>query len=212
MRRWRPLISLCLASIVTTFVVLQIQAQFSQPIKILSFLARLDELNVDYNPGRNAEKFRLYLGPKSVLELGNYTNRIKRARHAFDSPSAHPTPVGKALQKALDTLNPVACAYTQDIAIPLLINTITRNTTHLPVDYAQWQALHPNWQTQLFDDQLMTEWINSNLPGSPISHAFQALPKTVLKTDLFRYILIFIQGGMYVFLCQACGGTQPKIN
>ncbi|KAI9710170.1 MAG: hypothetical protein M1812_007501 [Candelaria pacifica] len=80
---------------------------------------------------------------------------------------------------------------------------MTRDVTTLPTQYTSWTELNPGWNINLFDDEQIELWMAHHLTssqGSPPSlalKAFHDLPRPVLKTDVFRYLVVFIEGGLY---------------
>ena len=62
--------------------------------------------------------------------------------------------------------------------------------------HPSWQKLHPDWDYQLLDDDEILEYCNKYFPH--IYDRFKNLKKGIYRADLIRYMIMFIDGGLYV--------------
>lgn len=61
------------------------------------------------------------------------------------------------------------------------------------------QALNPGWQYQLYDDQDMLDFIKEHYGAGLLEYYLQINPAYgAARTDLFRYLLIYKTGGVYI--------------
>ena len=61
-----------------------------------------------------------------------------------------------------------------------------------------WRAFNPDSRYELFTDASMDPWIRSTFASVPaLVAAWDALPDVIFKTDLFRLLILFAEGGVY---------------
>jgi hypothetical protein len=91
--------------------------------------------------------------------------------------------------------------YSHSLQIPRQIHQ-TWATTELPPMFLslarQVRALHPEWEYRLWTDADIRQFVLSNFRH--FSDAFFALPLKIMRIDMFRYMLMFIHGGVYLDL------------
>jgi inositol phosphorylceramide mannosyltransferase catalytic subunit len=82
--------------------------------------------------------------------------------------------------------------------IPLVLHQVWGHS-EIPQPYADWHArwrqLHPLWQHQLYDDSRIRRIIVERAPQW--LNLFDQLPRKIQRYDLFRYLIIFLEGGVY---------------
>jgi inositol phosphorylceramide mannosyltransferase catalytic subunit len=82
--------------------------------------------------------------------------------------------------------------------IPKILHQTWR-TVDLPSPYAEWRAgwiaNHPGWTHRLYDDAAMQRIITSRAPQW--LSTFDTLPQMIQRVDFFRYLAIYLDGGMY---------------
>lgn len=62
----------------------------------------------------------------------------------------------------------------------------------------QWNEKNPNYLYNIIPDQAAHELINHLYSPIPkIIHAYNILPKNILKADFFRYLILYARGGVY---------------
>jgi len=83
--------------------------------------------------------------------------------------------------------------------IPKIIHQ-TYKSTELPPVYRQCQesvlALHPDFEYRFYTDEEMDRVVREEAPE--YYEAFSALPRMIMKIDMFRYFLMYLHGGLYV--------------
>lgn len=62
--------------------------------------------------------------------------------------------------------------------------------------YKIWLEQSPDWKYHFYSDHVAAQFVQQHMP-SEVYQAYQSLPAPVLKADLFRYVVIFVQGGVY---------------
>ena len=65
-----------------------------------------------------------------------------------------------------------------------------------------WQHRHPDWEFRLYDDQAAREVMCSVAPDKIA--LYDALPFGVMRADLFRYAVIWRDGGVYADIDMEC--------
>jgi mannosyltransferase OCH1-like enzyme len=83
--------------------------------------------------------------------------------------------------------------------IPKILHQTWRSSD-LPTQFRQWssawRALHPKWEYRFYDDAAVYRIVADRAPQW--LGTFNALPHAVQRMDLFRYIIIYLDGGLYV--------------
>jgi inositol phosphorylceramide mannosyltransferase catalytic subunit len=83
--------------------------------------------------------------------------------------------------------------------IPAILHQTWR-TTDLPIPFANWRAgwieRHPNWEHRLYDDDAIHRTIADRAPGW--LPTYDTLPRMIQRVDFFRYLIVYLDGGMYV--------------
>ncbi|KAJ9100486.1 hypothetical protein QFC21_003525 [Naganishia friedmannii] len=67
----------------------------------------------------------------------------------------------------------------------------------LPWSFRRWRSLHRGWNVRLFDDDALDAWVGDNFGGTRAEEVWRLLPLPVLKTDIFRYMALLLEGGIY---------------
>jgi mannosyltransferase OCH1-like enzyme len=75
----------------------------------------------------------------------------------------------------------------------------TWRTAELPSPYAEWRAgwiaNHPDWTHRLYDDADMRRVVADRTPQW--LSTFDTLPRMIQRADFFRYLAVYLDGGMY---------------
>ena len=83
--------------------------------------------------------------------------------------------------------------------IPQIIHQTYKNT-ELPQMYRVCQEsvrkLHPHFEYRFYTDEDMDRIVRTEAPE--YYEAFCALPRMIMKIDMFRYFLMYLHGGLYV--------------
>jgi len=61
----------------------------------------------------------------------------------------------------------------------------------------RFRRLNPDFSFSFFDDQRMASYMESNYAGHPILKVFKDVRMPAEKADIWRYCLLFREGGMY---------------
>ena len=67
----------------------------------------------------------------------------------------------------------------------------------LALEVRRFRKLNPEYSFAFFDDQRMTEYMSSCYAGHPILEIFSQARMPVLKADIWRYCVLFREGGIY---------------
>jgi len=83
--------------------------------------------------------------------------------------------------------------------IPKIIHQTWKNHKLTP-DYQKfvnsWKRLHPTWEYRFYDDDDCLKLVKTHFPQ--FLNAYNSLPTPVMKADMFRYLVIYQFGGLYV--------------
>ena len=82
--------------------------------------------------------------------------------------------------------------------IPTILHQTWRSAD-LPMPFAGWRAgwiaRHPNWEHRIYDDVAIRRTIMDRAPQW--LSTFDTLPRAIQRIDFFRYLIVFLDGGMY---------------
>ena len=67
----------------------------------------------------------------------------------------------------------------------------------LALEVRKFRKMNPDYSFSFFDDRRMAEYMDSNFTGQPILRIFKAVRMPVLKADIWRYCILFREGGIY---------------
>lgn len=85
--------------------------------------------------------------------------------------------------------------------IPNIIHQTWRTRT-LPEPFAgwseRWRQYHPQWDYRLHDDADIARIVNERAPQ--YSAALARLPRPIQRIDMFRYLVVWLDGGLYADL------------
>lgn len=71
-------------------------------------------------------------------------------------------------------------------------------------DVRSWQSQNQGYDYRFLKDDDADEWVKRNLKGSRIEELWNKLPHFILKSDLLRYLLLYIEGGIYSDVDTVC--------
>ncbi|PTX91654.1 glycosyltransferase [Opitutus sp. ER46] len=67
---------------------------------------------------------------------------------------------------------------------------------------ASWRRLHPDWEYRFYDDADCRRLVAEGFPE--LLALYEALPRAVLRADLFRYLAVCRHGGIYADIDMEC--------
>lgn len=67
----------------------------------------------------------------------------------------------------------------------------------LALEVRRFRRLNPDYSFSFFDDQQMAGYMDSNYAGHPILKVFKDVRMPVVKADIWRYCVLFREGGIY---------------
>jgi inositol phosphorylceramide mannosyltransferase catalytic subunit len=85
--------------------------------------------------------------------------------------------------------------------IPAILHQTWR-TAKLPEPLAGWRqgwiARHPNWEHRFYDNEAVRRTIADRAPQW--LPTYDVLPRMIQRVDFFRYLIVYLDGGMYADL------------
>ena len=60
-----------------------------------------------------------------------------------------------------------------------------------------FQEMNPHASYNFYDDKLLEEWMSKHFRGTVIQRVWDSMERVVLKADLWRYLVMFVEGGFY---------------
>ncbi|MGE3415864.1 MAG: glycosyltransferase family 32 protein [Bradyrhizobium sp.] len=101
----------------------------------------------------------------------------------------------------LDTHPGSAKGQHMSAAIPIILHQLWREA-ELPPPYSEWRAgwiaNHAGWAHRLYDDEAIRRITADRAPQW--LPTFEALPRAIQRVDFFRYLIVYLDGGMYADL------------
>lgn len=79
---------------------------------------------------------------------------------------------------------------------PRQILTTTKEMP-LPKPFQRWRSLHRGYKLRIFDDERMAQWVADTFGGTRGKEVWDSLPRAVLKTDVFRYVSLWMSEWPY---------------
>ena len=167
-----------------------------------------------YNRHDIFDDLQLDLGPS--VRYRDYAGSIEQAANDL-FPFAHKHPrtqylVHNAKAAAALHAHPLSVSElgASKIPMPERLCTTAKNATHLPDTWNVWKMLNPHLDVVVYNDNTMEDWLNENLnlrgrPGElSFREEYERLPRMILKSDFYRYLQVFFEGGIY-----ADSDTEP---
>ena len=74
----------------------------------------------------------------------------------------------------------------------------------------KFREINPQLSFMLYDDKEMNDYIKKNWSSHPISKVYNKLAFGPLKTDIFRYCILYDKGGYYFDIDKMC--TRPLVS
>src|SRR5262245_10095931 len=91
------------------------------------------------------------------------------------------------------------------MTIPHILHQ-TWQTEELPPHFARWRAgwraLHPHWEHRFYTDSDIARIIADRAPQWRAT--FEALTIPIQRVDFFRYLIVYLDGGVYADLDMVC--------
>jgi alpha 1,6-mannosyltransferase len=100
-------------------------------------------------------------------------------------------------------INPTNLTNYKNGTIPHNIIQTGKQFSHYSYSRISFLKLNPTYSYLFYNDLQAKEFVHKHM-SSEIIHAYDKLPMTVLKSDYFRYIAIYILGGIYSDLDTQC--------
>ena len=130
---------------------------------------------------------------RDFIFRGDYSRAAFEDRCSGSADAAEPAP-------AL-TAPGVDCAAISTPAIPHIVHQ-TWKSADLPPRFAKWRqawrTLHPQWDHRFYDDADIRRVIADRAPRWLSVH--DRLPRAIQRVDLFRYLIVYLDGGLYADL------------
>ncbi|KAL8730081.1 MAG: hypothetical protein Q9166_004280 [cf. Caloplaca sp. 2 TL-2023] len=162
--------------------------------------SRLDQLALVYKEQAVFNAHHLDLGP--TVRLANYTDLLRKAsQDAFSSTTTSrlPPKLQKTVASARSAIDLASENGWTPQEIPHMITTSVRNLPQVPREFHTWKKQNPDWVIRRLDEKAIDIWLKgrSGLDKTVILQVYKRLPRWILKSDLFRYLMIFLEGGVY---------------
>ncbi|WRT67852.1 uncharacterized protein IL334_004826 [Kwoniella shivajii] len=89
-----------------------------------------------------------------------------------------------------------------------IYTTSMEETDKLPDQFQSWTKENSDWMTRFVDDQGIDEWLEDLLPSTEVVKHMKWLKDGgkwgVVRSDLFRYLVLLLNGGVYTDTDTAC--------
>jgi len=80
---------------------------------------------------------------------------------------------------------------------PRQLVTTDKDPQKLPDMFGEWHKKMPDTKLVAFDDRALEEWVEEVFGGTELHNIWRRLPRIVLKSDIFRYLVLLVEGGIY---------------
>ena len=209
---WSTTFRVCLSLLALSllFQTRALHQRFGTQIKLqkLRSLAaqRLEQLAKGYDQHAVFAEHHLDLGPS--VSLSDYTALLdKAAQDALSFPESSQLP--SALQQVITSARSAVSLFPKGgwplKAMPSTISSTIRNVSELPYQFHGWEQQNPGWTIHIYDDDAAERWVTdflavpteSGLDKTNVFQVWETLQRPILKSDVFRYLIILFEGGLY---------------
>ena len=153
--------------------------------------SRLDDAYKHTNRSFFHDVYGINLGD---YELNAYTRQLLSIHDKYFSDHLDKEQAWLPYIRSRLSLRPDATPLPQ---APKQVITTDKSIDHLPPEFARWAEIMPDWKLKYFDDEGLRTWIDQELGGTKVQSIWNGLPRRVLQTDVFRYIAMLVEGGIY---------------
>jgi hypothetical protein len=80
---------------------------------------------------------------------------------------------------------------------PAVLSTTDKNPDDLPEMFDEWSLKMPDLEVMAYGDAQLDEWVAQRFGGTGLQDIWNRLPRAVLKSDVFRYLVLLLDGGIY---------------
>ncbi|WRT66346.1 uncharacterized protein IL334_003301 [Kwoniella shivajii] len=164
-------------------------------------LSHIEELQIGYDPKHDHEEYGLRLGN---ISLSEYTKELLTTYKEYLLPQTLKTTSTSNSKLHLGSyISPVLSRLSLRPPIknlperPKQVMTTDKSIDDLPWQFNRWKEIMPDWEIKYFDDDSLSIWVNDIFPQSKAQRIWKDLPRQVLKTDIFRYMAMLVEGGIY---------------
>jgi mannosyltransferase OCH1-like enzyme len=63
--------------------------------------------------------------------------------------------------------------------------------------FDEWSLKMPDLEVMAYGDAQLDEWVAKRFGGTGLQDIWNRLPRAVLKSDVFRYLVLLLDGGIY---------------
>ncbi|KAJ9108255.1 hypothetical protein QFC19_002503 [Naganishia cerealis] len=145
----------------------------------------------DFDAQADKEYLGIAIGP--TWNLPAYRSELLETYRTYlSAESSAPAEYLELINSRL-SLRPSASPYPDR---PKQILTSNKDAV-LPWHFQRWRSLHRGWKLRKFDDDGLDAWVADNFGGTRAEELWRLLPRPVLKTDIFRYMVMMLEGGIY---------------
>ncbi|KAK8864384.1 hypothetical protein IAR55_001632 [Kwoniella newhampshirensis] len=160
-------------------------------------LAHIEDLQNGHDPQHDFEEYGLNLGN---ISLSSYTAELLSTyreyllpEHLSSSPPSRPPSYLPPVLSRLSLRPPIAPLPPR----PNQVMTTEKSVGDLPEEFGRWKEIMPDWEIKYYDDPALKAWVKGVFGGSKAQKIWDKLPRQVLKTDVFRYMAMLVEGGIY---------------
>nr|XP_018262276.1 uncharacterized protein I303_05292 [Kwoniella dejecticola CBS 10117]OBR84434.1 hypothetical protein I303_05292 [Kwoniella dejecticola CBS 10117] len=111
-------------------------------------------------------------------------------------------------EKVLSHLSIIPSSSSNDPIPSSIYTTSLEDPNDLPEQFKSWTSNNADWNVRFVDDQGIDAWLEDILPASKVVEAMRWLKDDgrwgVVRSDLFRYLVLLLDGGVYTDTDTAC--------
>ncbi|WWD17318.1 hypothetical protein CI109_101758 [Kwoniella shandongensis] len=159
-------------------------------------LAHIEELQEGYDSQHDLDEYGLKSGNISLTAYTSEllsTYKIYLLPEGMTNPPSHPPSYLPPVLSRLSLRPPIAPLPPR----PKQVMTTDKSIDDIPQEFERWKEMMPDWEIKYFDDKALKSWVKGVFGKSKAEKIWQGLPRQVLKTDVFRYMAMLVEGGIY---------------
>ncbi|WWC94131.1 hypothetical protein V866_000970 [Kwoniella sp. B9012] len=155
-------------------------------------LSHIEDLQSGWDPKHDFEEYGLKLGN---ISLEGYTKELISTYKQYLLPSSGGGGVGGFMAPVLSRLS-LRPPIQELPPRPKQVMT-TDKSDDLPYQFERWKEIMPDYQIKYFNDRSLKAWVKGVFGETKAEKIWEKLPRVVLKTDIFRYMAMLVEGGIY---------------
>lgn len=125
------------------------------------------------------------------INIGRSWDLASYRQELMDTYTTYLAPQGEPMPEYMHLVQSRLSLRSPEMVHPLRPRQILTTTKErpLPWSFSRWRSLHRGWKIRVFEDERLRLWVEDAFRGTRAETVWAGLPRAVLKTDVFRWVL-----------------------